>query len=332
VIRLTIKKVNFMTSNQKDNIKKFIEALDSSKNIALFTHKDPDGDAVGSISSMHYFVESLGKKVTSFLYGDLAGNFSHMVLPFFTRDNDSYDFDMAIVMDCAELSRAGLFEDTFVNDNINIVNIDHHPQDELFGDFNIVNSNSSSTSEIIYEIFLEANFTMNKDIASFILMGIMSDTGNFMHTNTSPKTLNIASDLLLRGADIGKISRKVIRQKRISTLKLWGSVLSRIKSDRRQGIVSSVITNKDLEACGATKEELEGVVNLIASIPNSKASLLLREDNEGNVRGSLRSNTDEFDTRKFAKIFGGGGHTRASGFKLKGKLKEADGGWQIVEE
>lgn len=321
-----------MSNSSTENIQKFIKALNSSKNIALFTHRDPDGDAVGSISSMHYFLESINKEVTSFLAGDLAGNFSHLVLPFFSRGGKSYNFDMAIVMDCSDLGRAGLFKDVFDDSSIDIVNIDHHPQDELFGNFNIVNPESSSTSEIIYEIFSEASFYFNKDIASFILMGIMSDTGNFMHPSTSPKTLSIASDLVLKGADIGKISRKVIRQKRVSTLKLWGNVLSRIKSDRSQGIVSSVITNKDLEDCGATKEDLEGVVNLLASIPDSKASLLLREDNEGNVRGSLRSNTDEFDTRKLAKIFGGGGHTRASGFRLKGKLKETNNGWQIVEE
>lgn len=321
-----------MLPNQKDNIKFFIQSLKASNNIALFTHKDPDGDAIGSISSMHYFLESLNKNVTSFLSGDLGGNFSHLALPFFSKEGKSYDFDIAIIMDCADISRAGSFDRIFKKENINIVNIDHHPQDSPFGDLNIINSKSSSTSEIIYEIFLEASFSFNKDIANFILMGIMSDTGNFMHSNTSPETLRIASDLVLKGADIGKISRKVIRQKRVSTLKLWGSVLSRIKSDREKGIVSSVITNKDLEECGATRDDLEGVVNLIGFIPESKASLLLREDSEGNVRGSLRSNTDDFDTRKFAKIFGGGGHTRASGFRLKGKLKQTENGWQIVEE
>lgn len=321
-----------MLKNQKENIGSFIKSLKASNNIALFTHKDPDGDAIGSISSMHYFLEAINKNVTSFLQGDLSSNFSHLALPFFSKFGKAYEFDMAIVMDCADISRAGLFYEIFDESNIEIANIDHHPQDNPFGSFNVVNSASSSTAEIIYEIFLEADFNFNKDIANFILLGIMSDTGNFMHPNTSSRTLNIASDLVLKGADIAKISRKVIRQKRVSTLKLWGNVLSRIKSDRKKGIVSSVITNSDLEKCGATREDLEGVVNLIGSIPDSNASLLLREDSEGNVRGSLRSNTDDFDTRKFAKIFGGGGHTRASGFRLKGKLKETDNGWQIIEE
>ncbi|NTU70073.1 hypothetical protein HGB13_04660 [bacterium] len=225
-----------------------------------------------------------------------------------------------------------MFDEIFKDKDVTIINLDHHPQENHFGHLNIVDTDVSSTSEIIYELLFEMDLLFDKETSSLILMGIMSDTGNFMHPNTSSRTLDIASDLIIKGANIKRISEKVIRQKRISTLKLWGNVLSRIKSDRKKGIVTSVITNRDLEECGATKEELEGVVNLIGSIPESKASLLLREDSEGNVRGSLRSNTDDFDTRKFAKIFGGGGHTRASGFRLKGKLKETQDGWQIVEE
>jgi len=321
-----------MLQLQKENIKKVKERIEKSNNIALFTHKDPDGDAIGSISSMHHALRESKKNVYSFLYGNIPENFYLLSLPLFSRKKDNYTFDLAIVLDCSNLDRAGLFDEVFSNKDITIINMDHHPQEKPFGDINIVDTGFSSTSEIIYELLSDMNFYINKDISSLILLGIMFDTGNFMHPNTSSRTLTIASDLILKGANIKKISQKILRQKRISTLKLWGNVLSRIKSDRKKGIVSSVITNEDLISCGATKEELEGVVNLIASIPKSKASLLLREDNEGNVRGSLRSNTDDFDTRKFAKIFGGGGHTRASGFQLKGKIKETKNGWQIVEE
>lgn len=308
------------------------ELIESHDNIGLFTHHDPDGDAIGSISAMHLCLKRLGKNVTSIISGTYSDNYNFLPLPLFKKELPAEKFELAIILDASDSNRTGYQEEISHDDDLFIINIDHHPQEQGFGNLNIVDEKATSSAELVFYILNELNTPIDRDLASLLLTGIISDTASFKHSNTTAKSLEIASFLASRGGDIKNISEKTERHKKLSTLKLWGRVLSRIKSDRRKGIVTSVIKKDDLVECGATKEDLEGVVNLISTIPESKAALLLREDEEGQVKGSLRSDPGGLDVRKVAHVFGGGGHVRASGFRIRGKIKETSNGWEIVDD
>ncbi len=314
----------------EEKFKKIKSLLENSKNTAVFTHEDPDGDALGSISAVALALQRLQVKAKFFLSGSLPLNFNFLPFPYFEEELPQ-DLELVLILDCGNLERTGFEKEILGSKNAVLVNIDHHPQDDPFGNINIVSPSSSSTAELIFYFLRNLNLDIDRDLAECLLTGIFTDTGSFMHSNTTGRVLEIAANLVSKGANIKKIAYNTYRKKDISTLKLWGRVLSRIKTDRTKGIVASVITKKDLEECGATKEDLAGVVNLINSIPEARAALLLREE-EGEIQGSLRSESGGLDVRKIANLLGGGGHVRASGFRIKGKLKETEEGWEIVEE
>ncbi|MDZ7587462.1 MAG: DHHA1 domain-containing protein [Patescibacteria group bacterium] len=170
----------------------------------------------------------------------------------------------------------------------------------------------------------------NRDIATAILTGIYTDTGGFKHSNTTPVTLNIASELLDYGAKLKTITRNVALNKSVAALRLWGITLTRLHKNQELEIVSSVITRQDLEDCGATYYDLAGVVNLMNSIPDSKAAILFFETPDGLIRASLRTEKDNVDIAKIARLFGGGGHKKAAGFNIKADLKLNGNSWEIV--
>lgn len=314
----------------KENFKKAKSLILEKNKIVLYTHKDPDGDAIGGISALDMALKKIKKDVKSVLSGSVPSNFHFLPFPSF-EESPPRETELIIILDCARLDRTGFSDKVLKKENVPIINIDHHPQEESFGHLDIVETSFTSTSELIYYLLKYLEVEIDKDIANSLLTGIFSDTGSFMHSNTTKTSLEIAAELVSRGANIRQIAENTFRKKNISTLKLWGRVLLRIKNDREKGIISSIITKKDLEECDATREDLEGVVNLINTVPKAKAALLLTEDQD-QIKGSLRSENGGLDVSKVARLFGGGGHMRASGFQIKGKIHETEDGWEIVEE
>lgn len=319
-----------MDKTIRENLEKAKNLILDFDDITICTHSDPDGDAIGGISALNLALRRIKKNVKPLISGSISPNFYFLPLPVFEESFPSQT-ELIIILDCAALERTDFHQEISRFKNSKIINIDHHPQDKGFGHLNIVDTSFTSTSELIYYLLELLRIEIDKDLALCLLTGIFSDTGSFMHSNTTKSSLEISAKLISKGANIREIAENTIRRKNISTLKLWGRVLLRIKNDREKGIVSSIITKKDLEECEATKADLEGVVNLINSVPEAKAALLLSED-ENQIKGSLRSENGGLDVSKVAGLFGGGGHIRASGFKIRGKLKETEDGWEIIEE
>jgi phosphoesterase RecJ-like protein len=319
-------------SNKKD-FKKTIHLINKYKNILIITHRNPDGDAIGSLLALYLSLIKLGKNPKPFCVDPIPSNFlflpeSLKVVNQFNIEN----FDMIIVLDCASSSQTGLLdkEKEVLNSNLPLINIDHHISNPYFGTVNIVNPKAAACAQILYFLIPELKIKINKYIATCLLTGLYTDTGSFMHDNTTSEVLNLASQLLILGGRFNKISSN-IKLKTVPALKLWGRALSRIQKDRDLGIVISIITQKDLQECQACYDDLSGVVALINTIPNTSAALLLSEREGGEIKGSLRSEAGGLDVSKVAAIFGGGGHPRASGFCLKGRLKKEKDGWKIED-
>jgi phosphoesterase RecJ-like protein len=216
-----------------------------------------------------------------------------------------------------------------------IIEIDHHEPQESYADLEIRDPAKASTTELIYH-FLKANhLPITKELADCILIGLMTDTGNFLHSNSSREALEIASEMLLYGASLPRIIDRTVRNQNFPVLKVWGRILENMKFDEKTGFVSSAVTAAEADRLLSAEEKLEagdifgGAASFLSSLAGVRVSLLLREE-DGRVKGSLRTNSDDVDVAAIARKFGGGGHKKAAGFSLPGRLQETPTGWKIV--
>ena len=234
-------------------------------------------------------------------------------------------FDLIITLDTGNLEHLGpiyeknseLFFET------PIINIDHHASNTDFGQINLVDVVAPSTTEILFQVLKEMEKRYEKkiiteDVATLLLAGIITDTGSFQHANTSPKSMEVSAELLDLGARQQEIIKNIYKTKKLSTLKLWGTVLSNVKVDPIYRIVWSSITKNDLKESGASSDESEGIIDdLLSSAPGVEIVMLIKENDEGYVSVSMRSTTNSADVGTIASDMGGGGHVRAAGFKAR---------------
>ncbi|KKQ74152.1 MAG: MgpA protein [Berkelbacteria bacterium GW2011_GWB1_38_5] len=314
---------------------KVISKIKNYQKILLMIHEDPDGDTLAATVAMFMVLKELGKETSMVCKDSIPQPFLFLKeVSKIQKDVLFGDFEVIVIIDCGDLKRTGFPErlKKFAKNYRNLINIDHHPKNDLWkiANLNLVDQKASSVSEIVWQLIKEMNVPITRDIATAILTGIYTDTGGFKHSNTSPETLKISSELLNYGARLKEITRNVSLNKSIASLKLWGIALSRIHKNQDLGFVSSVITLKDLATCKATYYDLTGVVNLMNSIPDSKAAVLFFETPDGQIRASIRTEKDDVDVSKIAKLFGGGGHKKAAGFTVSADLKLNGKNWEIV--
>jgi len=308
--------------------------LKAAKKILLTVHTNPDGDALGSMLAMYdALTRHFGLEVIMAADGLLPKTF--LYLPYYFKIQDGFEpqeFDTVVMLDCAAWTRTNWFEDDELNIDWpnQLVVIDHHATTTLTPGLHYLGPTLSSTSEMVYGLLQAWGVPLSKEIATCLLTGVCFDTGSFQHVNTSERTLRVAADLMQVGANLPMIAQKMYVGKSVGRLKLWGIVLQRMKYDDKTGVTMSAITRQDMERTGTTKEDAEGLVNLMNAVPNLKFSLLLSETPDGEVKGSLRTQHAEVDVGKLAALMGGGGHARAAGFLLPVDIKtDSTQGWGV---
>lgn len=305
--------------------------IKEADNVLLFAHSRPDGDTTGANLALKEYIKNLGKNVDIACF-DPFPEYLRPLSPdqFINPDNlDLEKYNVIIACDSVERGFQKIV-DRF-GDNQVIALLDHHPDITMQKDINIIEASYSSVCEIVYDFFTFNKIEITRPMASFMMLGILGDTGSFQHSNTTPKVMEIASSLMKHGASPSKIIDMAYANKNISTLKLWGKAFEKAKINPENGMIMSVLTQKDLEECGAGSEDIAQVAGILNTVPGTKFSLILSEREGGIVKGSLRS--EEYkgvDVSAIAATFGGGGHKLASGFEVKGKIKETETGWEIV--
>ncbi len=317
-------------TNNNINFKKALELIQSAQVIFLTMHEGPDGDDFGSILAMKEYLKQLKKDCVIYVQGPVPDNLSFLpgsseVLSEFPKQA----FDLVITFGCNKLERTGI--DQLQKITQPIINFDHHPDNTNFGTVNVVDPATSAVAELVYFFLKFAHAEINKEMATSMLTGIFTDTGGFKHANTSAEALEVAAELLKKGARIDKIAFQTMGKKRPAAVKAWAKGLENARFDPEKRMVFSVLTEEDLKEIGATDEDLEGFVELLNNMPQARFALLLRQEGD-TVKGSLRSEPHKkVDVSKIAKSFGGGGHKLASGFKIKGRLKRAGDAWSVEE-
>lgn len=325
-----------MTSDVKPELKKkfqearkFIEPL---QNLLVVSHEYTDGDDLGSILALVSVFQKMGKTATPLAHGGVPDNLlflpGHGDVLDRLPENVSEKYDVLVTLGCGNLARAGIPE--LANWKKPILNIDHHSDTQMFGTVNVWDQTRAANCELVYLMLKDWGINIDKFIALNLLTGIFTDTGGFRHDNVSSLTLEIAADLLRRGAKLDLISRFTFSQKELPVLRAWALALENARFDPGRKIVYTVITAEDLAKAEAREEDLEGVVELLNTIPEAKFSMLLKQRG-GEIKGSLRSEAHKgVDVSEIARAFGGGGHKLAAGFKFKGKVERTEEGWKIT--
>lgn len=313
-------------------VKQLWQHLAHAKRVIIGTHEHPDGDAIGSSLALWHILRARGKDVIAYI-PDPAPEFFSFLAGFnalTTVKPDPRQYDAIILLDYTQLNRTR-FEAEFPGHPLSIC-IDHHYDNPGQGRFNLVVAQAAATTQILAEVFQIVGEPITKEVATCLLTGIFTDTGSFMHDSTSPQILNLASELMGKGARLSHIAHETYQKKNLPSLCIWGRALSRIiVNEKDTGAAVSLITPQDMQECRATLDDLSGVVSMLNTLPETQFAMLLVEYEPGKIKGSLRSEPHKkVDVSKIAKRLGGGGHKLASGFEIPGHIVKQHGQWRIV--
>ncbi|MFZ3032295.1 MAG: bifunctional oligoribonuclease/PAP phosphatase NrnA [Candidatus Moraniibacteriota bacterium] len=305
--------------------------VSKANRILLFAHSRPDPDTVGANLAMAEYLLSLGKHVDIACLNPFPDTLKGLVEKTFLHPDqlDLRSYDAVIASDSVD--RGFDTMTSRFSENQVIVLIDHHPDIEMQGDVVIIDPEYSSTSELLYLFFTATDVPITKSMATMLLMGILFDTGGFQHGGVSPQVMEIASELMKKGAPLAKISQTIFTSKNISALKLWGKAFEKAKFNPKSGMLVTAVTQKDIAECSASAEDIYQVASILSTVPDAKFALVLSERDDATVRASLRSMEHHgVDVSAIAHTFGGGGHKLASGFEIPGKIIETTDGFTIA--
>ncbi|BBI34390.1 DHH family phosphoesterase [Cohnella abietis] len=290
----------------------------------IVSHVQPDGDAISSTVAVAWLLEKLGKKFTMLNEGPVPSrlHFLWKSSEILTLDgNESVkQYRNVICVDCADFARVGRTHLWFAPD-AELLNIDHHPTNDGFGRVNLMKFHAAATAEILFELLDELEMTLDVDIATAIYTGLLTDTGGFRYSSTSPLVMAMASRLLEAGVNGPELAEHLLERMTIGQLGVIQRGLSRLAFTPDHRIGWLWVNSEDLEETGATNEDLEGLVNYPRNIEGVEVGILFKQNGQESVKVSLRS-AGRVNVAAVAQHFGGGGHVRAAGCRLTEPLPE----------
>lgn len=304
-----------------------VAALRDNPRFLVVSHENPDGDALGSLLATHRALVALGKDSLMIAPGDapLPGEYRFLELPaaglLRERPGDLGE-RVLVAVDCAQASR--IHDKELAADAPLVVNIDHHHDNTRFGTVNLVADGASSTAEALAAVFAGLGVTITPEIAEPLYVGLVTDTGRFQYSNTTPQSLRLAADLVEAGADVRRVFENVYENTPYPKLKLLARALERAQRYEDDRIVVSYLVRTDFADVGAAEPYSEGVIDYLRAIEGVELAVLLREPPvDGAARkGSLRSSIEALDVSAIARQFGGGGHRQAAGFSSELEVAE----------
>src|SRR6187397_1980593 len=282
------------------------DAIRSHDRFLVTTHENPDGDALGSLLAMTLALRSLGKNAVMYLAGETPLPREYSWMPFGDLRRtvpDDAGTRVLLALDCANESRLGPDPEVLHSSPL-VVDVDHHHDNSRFGAVNLVVADASSTGEIVRDLLRELDVELTPDMAEALYIALVTDTGRFQYTNTTPKALRLAAELVEAGADVHKVFQQVYEGGRL---------------------VISYLLRGDFAEVGAAEPYSEGIIDYLRAVEGADMAALIREPPRGDAparRVSLRASADELDVSKIARASGGGGHRQAAGFSSDDTIEE----------
>ena len=293
----------------------------SIKTCAIVGHVSPDGDAVGSVTALYGYVRKNFPWIDVELYIERPKE-SLMFLPgladaFFDTPEDSVR-DLFVSCDVSSTDRFGVAGNLFPLAKKTFC-VDHHISNPLFADINVVDAEASSCAEVLYTLMDPAGIDL--DIATSLYTGIVHDTGVFQYSNTRGETLRIAADLLERGVPASRIIDESFNQRTMRQSRILGKVLQESMLYMNGKVIVGRVTLGDMSAFEVTKKDLDGIVSELRLVKGVLAAVFFYETEPSVFKVSLRSNGN-LDVSRAAGTFGGGGHIKAAGCTIEGRLPD----------
>jgi bifunctional oligoribonuclease and PAP phosphatase NrnA len=291
-------------------------ALRGAKRVALACHEKPDGDAVGSLLALSLVLRRLGAET----YPTWSAASVEAVAPYAWLPGKDHlvqvsdipsDVPVFVAIDCGAAERLGELEEIARRAPC-LINIDHHPGNDEFAHLNVVEPSASSTAELVASLAAALGVELDQDIATCLYVGIVTDTGRFQYTNSSPHTLRLAATLLEHGVPAPTIAQELFESAPFGLLKLVGRLLERATLYEEERFVYSWLQRADLDETGVTPQETDGLIDAIRSTRAADVAALFKQQLDGSYRVSLRSKSPSVGV--IARARGGGGHELAAGF------------------
>jgi bifunctional oligoribonuclease and PAP phosphatase NrnA len=310
-----------MSSSEYDSIENLVVSIRSNQRFLVATHVRPDGDAIGSVLSMTRLLLRMGKRADPYCQDPAPTAYKFLPAAQSIRNTVSQPslYDVAVLVDCGELLRVGPSLLESIRQIPFLISIDHHVSHTPFGDLFWNRTSASSTCEMLYDLCLSLELTIDGDLATTLYTGLLADTGSFRFSNTNQRVLEIAADLVASGADPAFIAEQVYDSASVESLHLLARVLATLTFHANGRLATAEMNQKMFSETAAAPADAEGFINFLRSVKPVEMAMLFREGTEGNVHVSMRSK-GEVDVASFARRQGGGGHRHAAAFEVSGRL------------
>ena len=304
-----------------DEIRRIVQLMKDATSVAILSHINMDGDAIGSSLGLMLALRKMGKHAVTYIEEEIPDRFD------FWRDVDGVimyngscedDHDLLVVVDVADRKLLGRREDML--DQIRVsISVDHHALHCAYSDNRYLRADAAAAGELVYDIIERMGVEMDLDIATCLYVAISTDTGRFKFDSTTPTTHMIASKLLEYGVDSNWLSNKVFDESSKERTKLIAEAISTLRMYSSDRIATMYITRDMLNKVGAKDSDAEGIIDFAINIRGVEVGVIIREKADGSVKASLRSKSF-VDVAEIASRFGGGGHKKASGCTYCGEL------------
>jgi phosphoesterase RecJ-like protein len=315
------------TETQNADLVAVAEAIRSHDRFLITTHENPDGDALGSILAMKLALDQVGKDGFLYLSGSipLPHEYDFMSLDGLSRDAPPDTAERVVLaLDCANERRTG--PDSGLLDAAPLViDIDHHHDNTRFGDVNLVVPDASSTGEILYDLFHELGIQVTPEIAEALYIALVTDTGRFQYTNTTPKALRMAAELVEAGANVHQVFQDVYENVAFAKIKLLARALEKARVYEGGRLIVADLSRDDFASACAEEPFAEGIIDYLRAVEGAEIVALIREpptQNGPTRRVSLRTRAEGVDVSAIARKSGGGGHRQAAGFSSEASTDE----------
>jgi phosphoesterase RecJ-like protein len=299
-------------------INKIDDIIRNSEHILIATHIDPDGDAIGTQLAFGEYLKALGKKYIMVRDSDIPDKYKFLPginnIRQVSEIKETLQFDTALILECPTLERLGEAK-RFISGDVTLINIDHHQDSQPFGKINWIDTGASSVGEMAFEYFQEMDAELSPDMAVQLYTAILTDTGRFRFSSTSPRTMHIAGILIAAGADPRHIFDNVYYNIRPEIMILRGKVLNTVEFHHNNQICVLTLTENMMKESGAETSDTEGLVDFTMFVEGVLAGILLKEISTNETKISLRAKGN-INVAEICRKFHGGGHVNAAGCKI----------------
>ena len=295
-----------------------VDELRRADKLLLTTHENPDGDALGSLLGMYLILEQLGKDVVMFMDEKefpLPYEYQRMPLEHVLRTlPGDLDDRVVVFLDCGNIDRMPV--DFLHESHRHVLNIDHHHDNTLFGDVNLVVGHASCTGEILFDLAKDLGVEITPELAEALYIALVTDTGKFMFENTTPRAHEMAAELIEAGVRPDEAHRNLYEGLPFARLQLLARALNAVQRHDGGQLTLTHITRDDFAQSNAVESDSEGIVDHLRQVEGTVVAALVREllEVDGRRKVSLRATDKRVDVSVIARGFGGGGHRQAAGF------------------